>query len=343
MAKMTAEDLSLDVSFEQVKPLSMRQSVHSSLDKIYERFHAANVKYIDIGCPFCLGDRSVFAFVATGFHYKRCLGCQSVYHSPRPEENSMDLFYSMSPTISDEELNSSVLSTRLNSIMKPRLEILLSKLAKLEVSTPVNRVLEIGSGVGVFMEALLEAKVGLEYTAVEPAAECHKVLGRLTGVNFMECQVEDLPYSDDALFDLIFINSVIEHPFNPEAFMKAAFKQLKPGGYLCLVDMCSTGFDIELLKENAQNVNPLLILQIASVNGMKELAKRVGFTCVDDFSMGTLDVNIVFDFANSAPDGHPLKGFGTLLSDQSFSQDLQKLLRDHKKTGYMGYVLTKEL
>ena len=86
--------------------------------------------------------------------------------------------------------------------------------------------------------------------------------------------------------------------------------------------MAFQGFDIELLKENAQNVNPLLILQIASVNGMKELAKRVGFTCVDDFSMGTLDVNIVFDFANSAPDGHPLKGFGTLLSDQSFSQDL---------------------
>lgn len=343
MANKKSADKSLDVSFEQVKPLSMRQSVHNSLDKIYERFHAANVNYEDIGCPFCLGDKSILTFIATGFHYKRCLGCQSVYHSPRPEESSMDLFYSMSPTTSDVELPPSVLTKRLNSIMKPRLEILLSKLAKLEVSTPVNRVLEIGAGVGVFMEALLEAKVGLEYTAVEPTTECHKVLSRLAGVNLMECQVEDLPYSDDALFDLIFINSVIEHPYNPEVFMKAAFKQLKPGGYLCLVDMCSTGFDIEVLKENAQNVNPLLILQIASVHGMKELAKRVGFTCVDDFSMGTMDVNIVFDFVNSAPDSHPLKGFGALLSDQSFRQDLQKLLGDFKKTGYMGYVLTKEL
>lgn len=133
------------------------------------------------------------------------------------------------------------------------------------------------------------------------------------------------------------MNSVIEHSHSLDGFFAVAREVLKPGGMVSLVDMHSGGLDLEVLRGEAQNVNPLLILQIGSIDGVRRLANRNGLELVDAFAMGQMDVDILYEFAQGVSENHPLRGFAYLLSNEALRADLQDALRRHNATGYMGY------
>ena len=106
--------------------------------------------------------------------------------------------------------------------------------------------------------------------------------------------------------------------------------------------MHSGGFDIEILKGEAQNVNPHLILQIGSIEGLRQLSKLHNFELIDTFSMGEMDVDILYSYARNLPLNHPLSGFSRFLEKSALRKDIQAVLKKHLATGYNGYLLQKQ-
>jgi SAM-dependent methyltransferase len=327
--------------FEKTKPAKFRERIHKDINRSVEDFLKSKPEFEDVPCPFCHSNSAELYFNISRMEYLRCDHCNSIYNSPRLTSNSLNRFYELQPAkLVDNEMLPAVKQIRIEAVMKPRWELLRKKLEEQGVGFPVSRVIEVGAGMGHFIEVLQDTAAAELYVAVEPASACQFQLQQLKNTEVVCSNLEDVPPSYETC-DLMFLNSVIEHPSSLDQFFQSAGQLLKIGSIISLVDMHSGGFDIELLRAEAQNVNPFFILQIGSRVGVKELVKRNGFELIDEFSIGQMDIDIIYDFATGLDISHPLYGLRYLLSDKTLRGDLQRVLQEHLATGYMGYLLKK--
>lgn len=106
-----------------------------------------------------------------------------------------------------------------------------------------KRLLEVGSGFGIFL-AVLRRDYGVESYGIEPAADLFDATSQLAREILVEYGIdasislnakgEDLPFPDNH-FDLIFSSNVLEHTEDPALVLAEAIRVLKPGGHLQFV------------------------------------------------------------------------------------------------------------
>ena len=87
------------------------------------------------------------------------------------------MFYDIDPNklvISD--LLSEVRENRKNILLKKRWRQIKEKFLLQNIKLPVDTLLEIGPGIGQFLEILNEDKVAKRYVAIEPSKDCYKIL-----------------------------------------------------------------------------------------------------------------------------------------------------------------------
>lgn len=333
---------SSDSLFLETKPKEFRDLVSKSVTKIIDQFVATKPQMMDSPCPFCgVDETNNVLFELSQLKYRKCKKCNSLYASPRPTENALKDFYALQPAQSmDSDLLPHFKQKRIEKVMRPRWKTLKEKLNANGIVFPVNKIMEVGAGIGHFIEVMQEDNAAKNFVAVEPAEACIAPLKKLPLTAVVPEFLENIPPSMNDN-DLIFMNSVIEHPHSLQHFFETTKNLLKVGGMFVLVDMHSNGLDLEVLRGKAQNVNPFFILQVASINGIKTIAERYDMQVIDIFSMGQMDVDIIYDYSQHVPVDHPLHGFSYLLENADLRQDLQSVFRKHFATGYNGYIIKR--
>lgn len=92
-----------------------------------------------------------------------------------------------------------------------------------------NKVLEVGSGKGVFAEFI----PGTDYTGLEFSPKAI-LLANEKGVKLVNQTVEDHATNQKSSYDVVCSFQVLEHVAQPYSFIKGAVDCLKPGGYLII-------------------------------------------------------------------------------------------------------------
>ena len=85
---------------------------------------------------------------------------------------------------------------------------------------------------------------------------------------------------------------VLEHLFDPAAFLKWAFGLLQPGGILFLTCPNIAGFETLILKERSETVDHEH-LNLFNPQSLARLAERCGYVGIAVTTPGRLDVEIV--------------------------------------------------
>lgn len=98
-------------------------------------------------------------------------------------------------------------------------------------------LLDCGCGPGTITSGLAEAAspgevigIDLEESQLQLARENATKRG-LSNLSFESCSVYELPYQD-ARFDVVFSNAMLEHMQDPMAVLKEMYRVLKPGGLI---------------------------------------------------------------------------------------------------------------
>jgi SAM-dependent methyltransferase len=91
----------------------------------------------------------------------------------------------------------------------------------------INKILEIGPGLGFIMEYFKKKYPDVEYSIIESDLENLEKLKKLASNYFVDIDVVPNNY-----FDLVIISHVLEHTNNPVNFLKKIKLKIRKGGYI---------------------------------------------------------------------------------------------------------------
>ncbi|WP_436927695.1 methyltransferase domain-containing protein [Halosimplex amylolyticum] len=165
-------------------------------------------------------------------------------------------------------------------------------LAELE---PRERVLDLGSGSGMdaFVAGLHVTETGT-VTGIDMTdeqveqASVHAADGGFGNVSFRQAYIEDLPF-EDASFDAVISNGVINLSAEKETVFAEASRVLKPGGRLALSDIVSEQQLPESIKSDAD-------LWAACIGGAEQIDSYTTFVEAAGFSVTEIRENAQYEF-----------------------------------------------
>ncbi|MFQ5787777.1 MAG: class I SAM-dependent methyltransferase, partial [Thermodesulfobacteriota bacterium] len=251
-------------------------------------FEKYNFQFVEVLCPVC-GVLGNYIFEKYGFKHKKCEICKTLFCSPRPTENLLGTYYNSfdAPRMWTEILLQTDVN-RKSLQYQPRVDKIISLIQK-SGHNSCGTALDLGAGSGAFAMCLENTSFFGSVLALDLSDDCIKVC-KNNGLNALRGSIADM---DSNSVDLICINDLIEHVFDPSSFLRECYRVLRLGGYVSIATPNGEGFDFKIMKERTMNITPPEHLNYFNPDSLVQFLSKKGFHLVSVETPGMLDVEIV--------------------------------------------------
>lgn len=276
---------------QDIRPVvfSADQRVAAAVDT--GRYLSRYAEFVRVACPACGADRPRPRFRKHLVEYVDCPECATMYISPRPTPEVLEWFYRGSANYAhwNKLIFPATEDARRERIFVPRVDRLLELCRKHGVAT--GSLLEIGAGFGTFCIEVQRRRQFDRVVAVEPTPDLAQTC-RSRGLEVIELPVEQIRIEPGLRFDVIASFEVIEHLFDPGAFVASAVRLLRPGGILMLACPNGQGFDVQTLGTVSNTVDHEH-LNYFNPASLGQLLQRRGLEVLESLTPGRLDAELV--------------------------------------------------
>lgn len=304
-----------------------------------QRFFSADA-LLATDCPACRSGVRRAAFERFGLAYVECESCASLYVTPRPSERAVTAYYQQSTARRywREELARCSAVKREEKIHAPRSEWVLDSIR--EYVPHAAHIVDVGTSYQAqvrWLNAFLHLR---QRTALIPwgcrgddrAAPDLSVL-----TSFEECT------AFHASADVVTLFEVVDRAPDVERLFGAVTALLRPGGVCFATSIVASGFDIQVLWQDAGNLFPPDRMNVLSIEGWQALAARHGLECLEVSTPGLLDLEIV----ERAMRRHPAPSVPRVVEylvrcrDADVKQAFQEFLQASRLSSYARFVMRK--
>lgn len=311
-----------------IRPRHLFDTYLRLLDEDVAAFFADRTGFEAAPCPGCGATEAGVALEKSGFVYRECPTCVSLWASPRPPADRLAAFYRAGQAAAywSTAFYRETAAARREHIFRPRAEML-SQLLAGGGGPGRTAIADVGAGYGLLLDEVARLGLFRDVIGIEPNPGLASVC-RERGFRVLEKAVEDIGPGELAA-DVVTAFEVLEHVHSPERFLTAVTRLLAPDGWLVLTTLTSSGFDIRTLWERSNAVTPPQHLNFLSIEGMRLLMERAGLEIVELSTPGRLDVDIVAN-ALSRDAALPLPRFLKYLlthRDEATRERFQEFLR----------------
>ncbi|GAB6038260.1 hypothetical protein JCM15519_28190 [Fundidesulfovibrio butyratiphilus] len=277
------------VKEDDIRPDRLRTAQQEFLDQDIAWLLSRKDSWVAVDCPACSDADHRHVFDKNGFSYRRCPRCQTVFVSPRPSHEVLRRFYETSRNYAffNAHIFPASEQARFEKIFRPR-AALVEQLCRDHAMARAS-LLEIGAGFGTFIRAVRERDFLGRIVAVQTGELAEKCLERGADAVIRDL-MDDLDGHEP--FDLVAAFEVIEHTFDPLAFLASARRALRPGGLVVLSCPNGAGFDILELGPESDSVDHEH-LNYFTPDSLRLLLARAGLEFVSNATPGKLDVELV--------------------------------------------------
>lgn len=221
----------------------------------------------EIECPLCSSSEYVKTWHLEDYSFSKCPSCNLVYQNPQPVQEDVEKRYDNSYfeyEIENEKIFLDLMLLGLKDAgFNPE-----------SVGAESKRVLDIGCATGLFLSFM--KKRGWETYGVEICQSAAEYGNSKRGVNIFTGTLDKAEYPD-SFFDVIHLSHVIEHINDPDLFIAAIYRLLKPGGVIYCTTPNVDGLQAKLFKRNWRSaIADHMILY--SVKTLKRILRKYGFT-----------------------------------------------------------------
>jgi len=250
-------------------------------------------------CPGCGFQESEDAFQRFGMQYKECMHCKTLYISLRPDEAALNNYYlnSSARIFWQERLSVSTDKKRKEKIIKPRVDWVID--STMEYLPTAGHWVDVNTSQYGYIDEMAKTEVFARKTLFSPYVRQTSFDDRGSVSVVFDKDLSDGRLDNDA--DILSLFDVLGHISDIDAFFAKIRRMLTPGGLCFITAILSSGFDIQELWEHAENLYPPDRLNVFSAGGMRALAERFGFECLEFSTPGILDVDIVLNAMKHNP------------------------------------------
>lgn len=175
-------------------------------------------------CRVCRSSQ-VVPFLGAHGRYLRCEQCRAILRDiSLSEYRALNPTYDPGPSIQ----SSSIQELRTFLAVQDRRKVLEPLVRRYPGSCDL---LDVGCGAGGYLQAARE--LGCTAKGLEPSAT-HATVGRTLGLDIEQAYFEPGMFPDES-FDLVILSHVIEHIYDPQAFLAELYRVVRPGGTLLVI------------------------------------------------------------------------------------------------------------
>lgn len=303
---VTVPDYGGPLSEKELCPVELLALQEAAFARDIERLLARREEFLEVACPACAGADWQPAFEKHSICYRSCRSCRTIYASPRPSAEVLSGYYAASENykIWAERIFPSSEAVRREKIHKVWLKRVQTAMAGLGLQG--GDLVEVGPGFGTFAELARDSGLFDSVRVVEPTPELAEAC-RKRGLAVLQASVEDVP-KDFPQADVLCCFEVLEHLFDPAAFLARAAGLLRPGGLLVVSCPNGLGFDVATLGALSLAVDPEHI-NLFNPGSLSGLLASCGFEPLDVSTPGRLDAEFVREEARKGAidlSGQPL-------------------------------------
>jgi len=221
-----------------------------------------------------LGGEGVWPFVL-------CTECGHGYLDPRPTDEALGAFYESLYTPENTRLMAQVGKSGFERRLQRR------RLRALQDAGLVDpqKILDVGAGLGVYLERLAAAFPGAGAVGVETSIQAASEAQKRKGITVLAESFERADLEEGA-FDLVCMNHILEHLARPRSFLEKAERLLRAGGLLQVEVPRLDGWARRLLGRWYWPHLPPQHLQLFSREGLERLLQETGFTVESRYTAG---------------------------------------------------------
>jgi SAM-dependent methyltransferase len=275
---------------DEIRPdgLMAGQAARFAADMARLMQHAG--EFVEVPCPACGSPRSRRVFEKYGVGFVTCIECETMFVNPRPTPDLLAEYYSTSENYRywNEHIFPASETARRDKIFRPRVQLVADICERYGV--PTGALLEVGGGFGTFCEEMVGLGLFSRVVVVEPTPGLAQTC-RCRGLEVIEEPIENASFEAGSV-DVVVSFEVIEHLFEPRAFVGACAAMLAPGGVFLLTCPNAKGFEIEILHELAGSVDPEH-LNYFHPQSLSDLITSCGLEVIEVQTPGRLDAELV--------------------------------------------------
>ena len=199
------------------------------------------------------------------FNLVRCRGCGLIYVNPRLSEKYLAQLFG-------EEYFSFYTDTQYDAHMKRQLTFK-TEITELEKLSTGRKVLDVGCGGGFFLHSLngLWEKWGTE---INPAAV--RFGKKEFGLNIIPGTLQEATFPAET-FDVVKLQAVIEHLYDPKSELGEIHRILRRGGILAIQTPNIASICARLYHEKFRMVCPVQHLYYFSTKSLSQMLVQMGY------------------------------------------------------------------
>jgi len=287
---MTENGVAQPLREKELCPEELLDGQEAAFARDIERLQARRGEFVDVPCPACSAKTAPTVFEKYSFSYRGCPECRTLFMSPRPSPQIMAAYYADSENYRywAEHIFPASEEARREKIHRPWLDRVISYCERYAI--PAGALLEVGPGFGTFAALANASGRFSRVLAVEPtpqmAAAC-----RARGIEVFERRIEEIETKFETVSVAVAFE-VIEHLFEPGAFLKSMAARLARGGLLILSCPNGLGFDIAMLGAQSLAVDAEHV-NLFNPDALTRLVESCGFEVLEVCTPGRLDAEFV--------------------------------------------------
>jgi len=286
---MPAANPTAALAVNDIRPDELMAGQQSAMHADIDWLRARRDEFVAVACPACGGVKNEPLYEKFGLEHCRCPACATQFVCPRPDQDTLAAFYAQSANYAywAKHVFPASKEARRERLFKPR-AALASQLARdAGLRNPV--LIEVGAAYGLFCDEAARTGAFSRVIGIEPTPDLAQIC-RGMGIEIIEAPYERA--APDAKADLVAAFEVIEHLFDPGAFLRWCHAMLNPGGVLFLTCPNIAGFETTLLGQASGSVDHEH-LNLFTPESLTGLAEKCGFASVLIETPGELDVDLV--------------------------------------------------
>lgn len=323
-----------------LRPYDLLNKYAELAERDVETFLVRGRSLTACACPACSEENAYPSFSKFGLHYRECARCRTLYVSPRPGDEALDIYQSRSAARRYwmEEYARKTRNKRREKIVKPRIQWILD--STMEYLPSASHFVDVNTNQYDYIEELMRTDLFRRKTLIHPLFPMDRLKLSL-GIDIYSGSLWEADLGEGA--DVVALFEVADRTADVEALFAKTRQLLKKNGLCFMTAVLSSGFDIQMLGPQAPTLFPPDRLNVFSIEGLNALFARNGFECLELSTPGVFDVEVVQKAIESDPLQRLPKFIDYLLKNRSreICDSFQKFLQDSLLSSYGRIVLRK--